>query len=276
MITGSSSGIGLAAAQQFLSAGNKVIMLCREGEKSRSARESLLETVGCSEESVDLVFADLGSRSQIQTAIQEIKSQYESIDVLVNNAAVFRTSRKVTEDGLEMNFAVNYLAMVQITAGILPLLKKAPGARVVNLSSEIYKQAKIDFDNLQSQARYKSSIAYANSKMMGLYFTLRASEALSKDGITVNAVHPGIAATEAFRDYPRIFNRLLGLFIESPAEAAGPVVHLAITQEVSDISGAYFVKYKQVESLFSNDGWSLQSDRIWKETKRLLVGFSCL
>ena len=163
MITGGSSGIGLAAAGQFLSDGNKVIMLCREGEKALVARKSLIETTGSSEESIDLVFADLGSRNQIQTAIQDISDRYESIDILINNAGVLRTKRTETEDGLEMNFAVNYLAIVQITSGILPLLKRAPGARVVNLSSEIYKQAKIDIEDLQSQTRYKSSIAYANS-----------------------------------------------------------------------------------------------------------------
>lgn len=276
VITGSSSGIGLATARQLLSDGNKIIMLCREGEKARAARESLLKSTGCDAEYVDLVFADLGSRRQIQSAIEDISRRYESIDVLINNAGVFRTKHSAGEDGLEMNFAVNYLAMVQITSGMMPLLKKSPDARVVNLSSEIYKQARIKVEDLQSLKKYKSSVAYANSKLMGIYFTLRVSETLSREGVVFNAVHPGVASTEAFRDYSRFVNKLLGLFIESPEQAAEPVIFLATSPDVRNISGAYFIKNIQSEPQLQNDDWSIQSDAIWTETKRLLEGYSCL
>ncbi len=82
--------------------------------------------------------------------------------------------------------------------------------------------------------------------------------------------------TDVSREYPRIVNRLLGLFIESPEQAAGPVIHLAISPEVDGISGGYFIKNKQSEPQLPHENWSLQSDMIWTETKRLLEGYSCL
>jgi len=276
VITGSSSGIGLATAKELLNQGNKIVMVCREGEKARSARSQLIDLTRCDSESVDIIYADLGSRDEIQSAIGQITDRYDHIDILINNAGVFRTKRHETVESLEMTFAVNYLAIVQITSGLLPLLRKAPEARVINLSSEIYKQAKINISDLQSQMKYKSSIAYANSKLMGLYYTLRVSQSFSGKGISFNAVHPGVASTEAFRDYPKIVNRILSLFIDPPNEAARPVVRLASSSELRGVSGSYFIKEKKVEDVFSGDEWTIQAEEVWRETKRLLEGYSCL
>jgi len=276
VITGSSSGIGFATAKGLLSQSNRIVMICREGAKSRSAQELLIESTGCSKESVDLIFADLGSRDEIQSAIEEITNRYDQIDVLINNAAVLRTKRHETTDGLEMNFAVNYLAIVQLTSGLLPLLKKAPEARVINVGSEIYKQAKIDVGDLQWQTKYKSSIAYANSKLMGLYYTVRASQRFSHEGISFNNVHPGVASTDVSREYPKIVNRILSLFLESSIAAARPVINLATSPELKGVTGSYFNKDKKIEPLFKNDEWTTQADEIWRETQRLLEGYSCL
>jgi NAD(P)-dependent dehydrogenase (short-subunit alcohol dehydrogenase family) len=246
LITGSSSGIGKETAIELSRKGYRVIMLCRDSEKSRNAWAEVKELV--EDNDADLIYANLSSLDSIRKAAEEIKSKYDVIDVLINNAGVFKRKLTMSEDGIEINLAVNFLAPFLLTNLLLPLIKKSDSARIINMTSELYKDGKVDFGKTNINNKYNGNKAYANSKLLVVLFTYQLAKILKDDKITVNCVHPGVVQTDVFRDFPKWVNRMLGLFISKPEEGAKPSIYLASSDEVRNISGKYFSKMKIKET----------------------------
>jgi len=246
LITGSNSGIGKATAIEMAQRGYNILMLCRDSEKSRNAQAEI--EAGSNEIKVDLVYVDFASLKSIENAASEITQKYDSIDVLINNAGVVKRKLTTSEDGLEMNLAVNFLAPFYLTNLLLPLLMKSDSARIINVTSELYKSGKIDMKNDYSKTKYQGNKVYANAKLWVVLFTYQLAEMLEEEKITVNAVHPGVIQTDAFRDYPAWYNKMLGLFLSKPEAGAKPLVYLASSDEVKDLSGKYFSKSKLRET----------------------------
>lgn len=246
LITGSSSGIGKETAIELSRKGYRVIMLCRDSEKSRKAWDEVKELVG--DNDIDLVYADLSSLESIRKAVVEIKSKYNIIDVLINNAGVFKRKFTLSEEGIEMNLAVNFLAPFLLTNLLLPLLKKSDSARIINLTSELYKNGKVDFEKDISNKNYNGNKAYADTKLLVILFTYELARILKDENITVNCVHPGVVQTDVFREFPKWVNRMLGLFISKPEDGAKSSIYLASSNDVKDISGKYFSKMKMKET----------------------------
>lgn len=242
LITGSSSGIGKETAIELSRKGFRVIMLCRDSEKSRKAWEEVKELVG--DNDVDLVYANLSSLDSIRKAADEIANKYNVIDVLINNAGVFKRKLSMSDDGIEMNLAVNFLAPFLLTNLLLPLLKKSDSARIINLTSELYKDGKVDFEKDVTTKKYNGNKVYADSKLLIVLFTYQLAKILKDENITVNCVHPGVVQTDVFREFPKWVNWMLGLFISKPEDGAKPSIYLASSDEVKNISGKYFSKMK--------------------------------
>lgn len=277
VITGGSSGIGHAAATEMLSRGVDVVVISRKDANSQAAMTGLREKAS-NRGQLSVVWADLSDRQSTQEAIEEINDSYSSIDALINNAGVYRTKRVETVDKLEQTFAVNYLAVVQLSSGLLPLLKRAEQGRIVNVVSELWKKANIKVDDLQTTKHYKAQTAYNNSKAANVLYTRRLAKFLADTPVTVNAVHPGVSATNVFRDYPRIVTTVLKPFLASPESCAANEIYLATDPSLADVSGAYFVK-KTRESLDAAKIPALSpalSEEIWARTVELLQGYSCV
>jgi NAD(P)-dependent dehydrogenase (short-subunit alcohol dehydrogenase family) len=246
VITGSSAGIGKAAAIYLARNGYRVVMLVRDCDKSRAAFEDVRTASGSDD--VEMHCVDLASQDSIRGAAASVTSQHARIDVLVNNAGVYKRSRDVSPDGYELTFAVNYLAPVLLTELFLPSLEASPAGRVVNVTSENYKQGRIgDMDSIATREDYKGQQAYAASKMLLMLYTRELAERLRGSGITANCVHPGVAGTDVFREYPGWFNAVLNVFISKPEEAAEPVLHVATSAELGGVTGTYFYKTEQRE-----------------------------
>ena len=243
VITGSSVGIGKATAVKMAELGYEVIMLVRDCDKSRLALDEIKQESGS--DHVTLCYVDLSSQQSIREAVKRLKADVDRIDVLVNNAGVFRRRLQKSPDGFEMTLAVNYLAPFLLTSLLLPLLEAAPGSRVVNVTSELYRKGVADLDTQADDGRFNGNRAYANSKLLLVMFTQRLSERLSGSGVSVNCVHPGVVATDVFREYPRWFNRLLNRFISKPEDAAEHVVRLAASRALHGVTGKYFSKSEE-------------------------------
>ena len=209
LITGSSSGIGKETAIELSRKGYRVIMLCRDSEKSRKAWDEVKELVG--DNDIDLVYADLSSLESIRKAVV-------------------------------------FLAPFLLTNLLLPLLKKSDSARIINLTSELYKNGKVDFEKDISNKNYNGNKAYADTKLLVILFTYELARILKDENITVNCVHPGVVQTDVFREFPKWVNRMLGLFISKPEDGAKSSIYLASSNDVKDISGKYFSKMKMKET----------------------------
>ncbi|NQT59022.1 MAG: SDR family NAD(P)-dependent oxidoreductase [Bacteroidetes bacterium] len=125
------------------------------------------------------------------------------IDVLINNAGVYKVKEQFTSDGIEMNLAVNYLATVRLSNLLLPLLKKAPQGRIINLTSELYKKGNVNKDLFVKAKKYNAGQQYADTKMAIVLYTQKLAEELNGTNVTVNCVHPGVVASDVFRDYSK-------------------------------------------------------------------------
>lgn len=271
VITGCNSGIGKATAIELARQNFEIIMLVRDSEKSRMAFEEIQQLSGAK---VVLKYVDLASIESIKKVSKEIKSQYSTIDVLINNAGLVKRKFEKSADGFEMSLAVNYFAPFVLTNEMLPLLKKSKNARIVNVTSELYKNGKIDLENDFSIKKFNGNKAYANSKLLVIYFTKELAKRLSSTRITVNCVHPGVVASDAFREYPKLFAKILNIFIASPEKGAKPLVYLTKSQDLEDTNGVYFYKTEVRKTAeIAND--EILTSKIWIKTQKL-TGSTCI
>ena len=148
IITGSNSGIGKETAIGLAKMGATIVMVVRDQERGEKARIEIVKQTG--NNSVDLMICDLSSMSSIRHFAEEFKKKYNRLDVLINNAGATFSKREVTSEGFERNFAVNYLGPFLLTHELLGLLKSSAPSRIINVSSGLAKNGKVDLDDLQS------------------------------------------------------------------------------------------------------------------------------
>ena len=265
LITGCNSGIGKVAAIELAQKGYEIIMLVRDSEKSRMAYEEIKNASGGK---ITLKYADLASLDSITKISEEIAAQYERIDVLINNAGLFKRKFEKSVDSFEMTLAVNYFATFALSILMIPLLEKSKQARVVNLTSELYKRGKVYLDSDFAIQKFDGNKAYADSKLLVVYFTRELSKRLASKNITVNCVHPGVVGTDVFREYPKWFARLMNLLISKPEEGAKPTIYLASSEDLDGTTGKYFYKSKPKEfDKIANDSELMV--KIWAKTEEL-------
>jgi retinol dehydrogenase 12 len=249
LITGASSGIGKETARNLAGMGGKVIVVGRNPQKTDSAAEEIRRATGS--EKVEGLAADLSSQAEIRRLAEEVKRRYDRLDVLINNAGAIFMKREASVDGLEMTFALNHLSYFLLTHLLLDLLQASKPARIINVSSEAHRGARLNFNDLQNEHGYTSWKAYGQSKLANIYFTSGLTALLHGDGVTANAVHPGFVATNFGRSNGGLFSPLFKLFqvaALTPEEGAQTSVYLASSAEVAGVSGKYFIKSKAVPS----------------------------
>jgi NAD(P)-dependent dehydrogenase (short-subunit alcohol dehydrogenase family) len=269
VITGATSGIGLVAAEVLAEMGARMVLVARDPGRAEEALESLREEGPGVTHSVH--YADLSRIPEMKRVAGEIAAAEPRIDVLINNAGALFGTRQVTPDGLEMTFATNHMAYFVVTLGLAERLQGTPGARVVNTSSDAHKPRRLDFDDLQSAKRYRGFPVYGRSKLCNILFTRELARRWRGTGVTVNCLHPGFVATRFGDGSGGFFERVVGVakhFAITPAKGAETIIHLASSDAVAKVSGAYFYKCREAES-----SEAAQDDeaakRLWDESVRL-------
>jgi len=167
-----------------------------------------------------------------------------------------------------MTFAVNFLATFMLSQMFLENLEATGNGRIINVVSELYKNGSIDFDNLILDKGYKVGDAYANSKLATVLYTVELAERVRRKGISVNALHPGVLATDSFRDYPRLLTKILNLFLEKPQKGGERIAYLAISDEVKGVSGKYFFKTEEQEVDIPNQARDT-TEKLWQIAEQL-------
>jgi retinol dehydrogenase-14 len=264
IITGANTGIGKAAAESLASLGAQVVMVCRNRERGERARVEIAAAANRSGRggSAELMIADLSAQSEVRAVARDILAAYPRIDVLVNNAGLALKQRELTVDGIERTFAVNYLAYFMLANLLLPGLRAAGHARIINVSSGAHASARLDFDNLQGERRYSNIAMYSASKLEDVMFTFALARRLAGTGVTVNSLHPGVVATEIWRQVA-ILRILSKWFMMSPEKGARTTVFLAASPDVQNVTGSYFHECQPVKtSRISQD--ETQQEKLWK------------
>ena len=242
LITGGTSGIGKAAAKALAGMGAEVVVAGRNRQKGEGALQEIRSESGNNR--VSLLLADLAAQAEVRRLAKEFRASHARLDVLVNNAGLYKTRRTETPDGIEMTLAVNYLAPFLLTNLLLDLLKKSAPSRVINVSSEAERWGKIDLDDLQSERRYRGFPVYGKSKLANIMFTYELAERLRGTGVTANCMHPGSVNTNMGKNERGVgilLFRAFKPFMRTPKKGADTLVYLAASPDVQGRTGEYFI-----------------------------------
>jgi NAD(P)-dependent dehydrogenase (short-subunit alcohol dehydrogenase family) len=249
VVTGSTGGIGLVTARELARQGARLTLISRNPERCQAAVDNIREETG--NQDIEFIAADLSSQAEVRRAAQEFLDRHEQLDVLVNNAGGFFWRRAETVDGLEMTMALNHLNYFLLTNLLLETIKASGPARIVNVSSDAHRGAKVNFDDIQGQRRYAGFRAYAQSKLMNVLFTYELARRLEGSGVTANALHPGFVASGFGKNNGLLFRILMPiaqLGALSPEDGARTSTYLASSPNVEGVSGKYFTKERAVRS----------------------------
>ena len=271
LITGATSGIGKAAALKLADTGASLILLSRNEKKGEKICNQIR---GKNNTQVKFYNADISSMKQVRNVSEKIKSDFNHIDVLINNAGARFDNYFKNDEGIELTFATNHLGHFLLTLSLIAMLKKSSQGRVINISSAAHANGTEELYDIVVPERYDRRLAYGRSKLANLYFTYELASRLQSSKITVNAVDPGGVATNFSRNNGIIpwmkhyLSYLLNLKLISPQKASETVVYLASSDEVGRISGKYFFEKKEINS--SSASYSKETAmKLWQLSLKL-------
>ena len=271
LVTGSTSGIGKVTARELANRGATVVLVSRNRAKGEATQAEIKQATG--NQQVELLVADLSLLEDVRRLAAEFQHTYPHLHLLVNNAGCAYPTRTLTSEGFEATLAVNYLAPFLLTELLLDTLKASAPARIVNVSSAQHANASIAFDNLQGEKKYTNLGSYNQAKLAVLLWTYELARRLEGTGVTVNALHPGITATNFPSGMSGVLAwgmRLSTPFLLTPEKGAQTTLYLATSPEVEGVTGKYFVKSQETKS--SNGSYDQTvGSRLWEVTEQLVV-----
>ncbi len=259
LITGATSGLGKETARGLAKMGATIVFTTRDHEKGKNTKDELIKTTG--NKDIHAIFCDLASFDSIRKGCDEFRSKFNKLDVLINNAATWDHTRRLSKDGIENIFATNYLAPFLMTHLLLDLLKKSSPSRIINLTSGLHSGT-INFEDIEAKKKFSGFKAYRQSKLGVILYTRLLAKKLEGTGVTVNCVHPGINKTNLGRDAGRISRAIFKMMGKDPKIGAQTSIYLASAPEVEKVTGEYFAKKESQKS--SEESYDMDlAKRLW-------------
>ena len=251
LVTGANSGIGKETALGLARMGARVVLVCRNPQKGEHALADIQCETGSTQ--LELLRADMASLESVRALAAQVRQRGPRLDVLINNAGAAVPSRTLSVDGIELTVAGNHLGPALLILLLLDLLRSSAPSRIVNVSSEAQRNARLDMNDLQfARRQYNGLAAYAQSKLLMNAFTFELARRLEGTGVTVNCLHPGVVSTNIWpADAPWFFKLAVGVmkpFILSAKRGADVSLYLATSPDVASVTGQYFVKSKPADS----------------------------
>lgn len=273
LVSGATGGLGQAAALGLARMGASIIIIGRNPEKIEATLSLLREETGNNRSAG--FQADLSSQAQVRRVADEINARYPSIDVLVNNVGATLMQYQTSADGIEMTWAVNYLSHILLTDCLMERLKLAASthgeARIVELTSSIYRFSSTNFDNRQKSLLYNGVLAYAQSKRAINAYVVEKARRLNDCGITINAVTPGFVRTGITSGNSWLIQlamRVVRRFSLSVERGVEPILYLASAPELCGVSGKYFYQSREMPDDPSTQNPAVIA-RLWRITERM-------
>jgi len=246
VVTGSSDGIGRAAASAWAAARAEVVMVGRNEAKTAAAARAIMSATGNGQ--VHWAIADLSRRDATLELARQLAARHPRIHVLANNAGALFLEREDTADGVERTFALNHLAYMTLSLALLPNLAAAamPGApaRIVNVSSRAHRRASVDPSDWLLRQGYRGWRAYANSKLFNLWFTRTLAARVDAARLVVHAMHPGVVRSRFATNngaMGRMQRQIMNLVSVSPEQGADTLLWLSHAAEAAASTGDYWV-----------------------------------
>ena len=254
LITGATGGIGNATALELARLGARVVVTGRDRGRGEAAVMVLRERSG--NRNVDLLLADLSTQAGVRALAAQFMRQHPCLDVLINNAGLADSKRRLTADGIEADLAVNALAPFLVTQLLLEPLNASPSARVVNVTGGV--PGTIDLDNLQAERSFRGLDTYSHTKTIQMALSYEFAQRLQGGSVTVNVCYPGQASTAMTQNvtldmlparmralWPQ-FQRMARVDQgQSAANAAQSSIYLAASPEVQGVTGQYLDRHCQ-------------------------------
>ena len=270
LVSGATSGLGLAAAEGFARLGAGVRLLVRSEERGERARARITAQTGNRDIRVGL--CDLSELSAVRDFAAGFFVEESRLDVLVNDAGAMLATRTLSSEGVELTFATNVLGPFLLTSLLVPLLQASAPARVVNVSSGGMYTQRLNVDDLQSQhASFRASAVYARSKRAEVVLSEMWAQRLQGTGVSVHAMHPGWGDTPGLRSSLPRFRRIAGPLLRTPEQGADTIVWLGAADAPAHSSGGFW--HDRRERATHRVPWTRESredrQRLWSECERL-------
>ncbi|MFP4557210.1 MAG: SDR family NAD(P)-dependent oxidoreductase [Bacteroidales bacterium] len=254
IVTGANSGIGKEAALKFAQNNFKVVMACRNMEKSQEVQEEIIKISG--NKDIQLMKLDMSSFDSIKEFSEEFNKNFAKLDILINNAGYFEhgAKYKLSENSIELTFATNVVGPFLLTTLLLDSLKRSEDPRVLNASSNIIKhffspKKQIDFENLQTikDKDYKHSVynCYRNSKIALLMLTFRMAEEHKESGVKffslqINGARMSKETLKKFKMPWRLIAQIQNIFFPHPSYMANNYFEICTSEKYNAITGKHF------------------------------------
>jgi NAD(P)-dependent dehydrogenase (short-subunit alcohol dehydrogenase family) len=243
LVTGANTGIGKETARALAQRGGRVTLAGRSEEKTRAAIADIAATAPGAQ--LEYLRLDLGSHATVRESATEFLARDEPLDVLINNAGMAGL-HGTTVDGFEMAFGTNHVGPFLFTQLLLERLKASEAARVVNVASDAHYRAKgIDWDAVRQPTVSKIGFAeYGVSKLANVLHAQELGRRLAGTSVTTYALHPGVIASDVWRETPQPLRSVLTFFMKSTADGAKTSLHCATSDAAGQQSGLYYEKSK--------------------------------
>ena len=272
LITGATNGIGKAAAIKFAESAKSIAFTYRNEELAEDLKNEMQKINP--NLSINSFFCDFSVQDSIRECADKIKNDLKAIDLLINNAGVVNTEYSETIDGIENTFAVNHLGYFLFTNLLLDLVKKESESRIINVSSAAHHFVKgMKWDDINYKDDFKMGLkAYGQSKLGNILFTKQLAKKLQKDGVTVNAIHPGGVNTSLGNQNNSLLGRVLKIilkpFFRSPLKGANTIIYLAEIDGLS-ITGAYWVDGRVAKTSHYSKN-EAEAEKLWRLSEKLV------
>ncbi len=265
VITGTTHGIGRVTARELAAAGFTVVMLCRDIEAATEVGEEILRAVASAR--VHALRCDLASLASVRACAEEVRRNFASVALLINNAGMVSTRHRMSVDGYELTFASNHLGPFLLTGLLLD--RMGAGGRIVNVASRAHYRGVLDLENIdKADAPYDARTAYARSKLANVLHTFALAHRLAGTGLTANCLHPGIVSTNLLPRWLRVVQRMITRRTFDVVRGARTTLYLALANEVAAITGCYFDEHQHAQSASAIANDPAMQELLWEASER--------
>ena len=265
LITGANTGIGLVTARELAARGAHVFVACRSIAKGQAAVDEIRKTTGNAQ--VEILALDLGDFASVRQCAQTFLARDLPLHLLINNAGLAGT-KGLTKSGFELAFGTNHLGPFLFTQLLQDRIKESAPARIVTVASRAHTRVSgIDFEAVKKPTIGRAGLLeYGVSKLANVLFSAELARRLAGTGVTTYALHPGVVASDVWRELPQPFRALAKLFMISVEEGAATTLYCATSPNVGTETGLYYDKCRvKAPSKVGQD--ALLAAQLWKHSE---------